>query len=90
MNSSVEKSDFGIDQPVAAAVRVIVEELDLGVDVLIDRTAALNSNQSVSAQLRSMFLDCRRILKVLDRLIIVLVLEGKERFLNLFNTYVMA
>ena len=42
---------------------MVVEELGLRVDVLVDRTSALNSYQPVSAQLRSVLVDGRRVLE---------------------------
>ena len=47
---------------------MVVEELGLRVDVLVDRTAALNSYQPVSAQLRSVLVDGRRVLENVDTL----------------------
>jgi hypothetical protein len=42
---------------------MVVEELGFGVDVLINGPTTLDSDQSVSAQLRPVFVDGRRILK---------------------------
>ena len=63
--------------PVASAVGVVVEELGLRVDVLVDRTAALNSYQPVSAQLRSVLVDGRRVLENFDTLMGFDFTDGK-------------
>ena len=56
---------------------MVVEELGLRVDVLVDRTSALNSYQPVSAQLRSVLVDGRRVLENFDTLMGFDFTDGK-------------